>query len=250
MRITGPVAGDTQSGQHTHDPQRRADAVREGVDTVTDADVELRGQITADRGLTRLQLGTGDPGRVLIATEATRGGEVRLEQLSGRRGAARSRRGCKRRARERQRQHAVDVGVREAREPRPQRGAVGEAADRDDLVDRAELFERAAPYRRGERVADDERSGHDRGSQQRSEHDEDRLARAAGNVAERESTEHRPPNEHVQERQRTDRDDDHCARIIGCGRRGPPARHSRSRRRASAPGGSRSCRRLRRASRE
>ena len=121
----------------------------------------------------------------------------------------------------RQRERAVDVGIVQAVEVRGERCRAGQPVGRDDLVDRAELFVRDPADRGVERVAHDERTGHDRGAEQRAEHDEHGLARPAYRVAQREPAEHLLAQQHVQERQRENGDEVHGCSVSARGRDGP-----------------------------
>ena len=165
-------------------------------------------------------------------------------------GAARTRRGRRRGRRAwstASGERAVDVRVVEAREPR--RAATGAAASpfADTISSTGPSCSYAvAPDRRVEGVADDERAGHDRGAEQRAEDDEQRLARTARRVAQREPAQDRlarrarrgtaaRASATISIRRRrsieASRPRDRRARRSRCGRRACGSRGSRSRRR-------------------
>ena len=65
----------------------------------------------------------------------------------------------------------------------------------DQLVDGAPSVDGQPSDRRAERVADDERRGHERRGEERAEHDENRFAGAPEDAADREPTDRRPGDE-------------------------------------------------------
>ncbi len=228
--VSRPVPRETQLRQHPHHAQREPDPVRERVDRVAGLQLQRTSEVAADHGLTGAGSRTRHARRVRVAAETAGGREVGLEQLRLGRGAHRRRRRSGRCGGRGERERSVDVRVAQAGEPRLERRARREAVRGNDLVDRSQLFVRHAADRRVEGVTDHERAGHDRGSEQRTEDHERGLTGPAHGIAQRETAQHGLTREHEQERQRSERDDDH-RRVSERARPTAPSRRLSRRRR-------------------
>ena len=165
---------------------------------VAGLDPQRAGEIGADHGLARRRAsGPEMPVACASPPNCAGRGEVGLEQL-------RLGRGAHGRDSSTPPTHVVVVSAsvpstfgscRFRRAGRRAAARRAEAVRRHDLVDGPELFVRGAPDRRVERVADDERARHDRGTEQRAEDHERGLARPAYGVAQREPPQHRLANQ-------------------------------------------------------
>ncbi|MDH4170249.1 MAG: hypothetical protein OEW42_11740 [Acidimicrobiia bacterium] len=156
------------------------------------------GQVGGDHRVARRRRGAIDAGDGRVVTEGGRLREIKLHQLGPRLGGAPLHGGRD----GGQRQHTVHRGVGESVEAGGHLLALFQAADGDDLVDRAQLVVGRGPDRSVDGVAHDQRPGDDRRAQHAAQHHQQGLDRATHRIAQRQPPRHRTQGQHHQCRQR------------------------------------------------
>jgi hypothetical protein len=196
-----PEARDAASRKDSVDDERSPRAVGEDRHSLADADLERPCEVVRDRRVPRRRGQPGHAGRMRVAAEAACRTEVDADHLRARDGEDVPPGRGRGRVERREREDPVDRAPRDRLQHLEQLVLVGRPAGGDQFVHRPEVRAAHLPDRRVDRVADDGRAGDDRRAEQRAEHDQRRLARAADRIADREPPQDRTACEDDEEGQ-------------------------------------------------